>query len=226
MLYIRHPEERDRQPYNALRADSRSMHSPWEPARRDANPQRRDEFDRILSTVSGPTRERFFLFLAGIGEGRPPSTSSTHARDLSSAHAVQPADLRSAPAEAQCPADPSAGPAGTSRGELVGYIGLSNIVRGAAQGCTVGYWIGAPFARRGYMSTGLALVLDHAFGPMGLHRVEANVQPTNTPSRRVVENLGFREEGFSPRYLRIADEWADHVRYAILAEEWHARTPD
>jgi ribosomal-protein-alanine N-acetyltransferase len=70
------------------------------------------------------------------------------------------------------------------------------------------------------MTEGLALVLRHAFGTIGLHRVEANVQPENERSIALLERLGFRREGYSPKYLRIGGEWRDHVRYAILAEEF------
>jgi ribosomal-protein-alanine N-acetyltransferase len=68
------------------------------------------------------------------------------------------------------------------------------------------------------MREGLVLVLRHAFETVGLHRVEANIQPENVRSIALVEGLGFRREGYSPRYLRIGGEWRDHVRYAILSE--------
>jgi len=66
------------------------------------------------------------------------------------------------------------------------------------------------------------LALRHAFRPLKLHRVEANIQPENVASIRLVERLGFRREGFSPRYLKIGGRWRDHVRYALLAEEWRS----
>ena len=72
------------------------------------------------------------------------------------------------------------------------------------------------------MSEGVRLVLRQAFGPIGLHRVEANVQPENGRSIALVERLGFRREGYSPKYLKIGGRWCDHVRYAILAEEFFA----
>ena len=107
-------------------------------------------------------------------------------------------------------------------GAIVGQLGLSNIVRGVFHSAYLGYWIGAAYARRGLMGEGVALVLDEAFGPLGLHRVEANIRPENLPSRALVERAGFRLEGYSPQYLRIAGEWCDHERWALLADEWSA----
>jgi ribosomal-protein-alanine N-acetyltransferase len=70
------------------------------------------------------------------------------------------------------------------------------------------------------MTEGLALVLRHAFGTLGLHRIEANVQPENERSIALVQRLGFRGEGYSPRYLKIGGRWRDHVRYPMLADEF------
>ena len=82
-----------------------------------------------------------------------------------------------------------------------------------------GYWVDARVAGRGVMPTALALAVDHAFARGQLHRVEVNIRPENTASRRVVEKLGFREEAYHPRYLHIDGAWRDHVGYAITAEE-------
>lgn len=103
---------------------------------------------------------------------------------------------------------------------ILGAVNLSEIVRGVFQNAYMGYWIGAPFARQGYMREGLALSLDHAFSTLHLHRLEANIQPANTASVGLVESLGFRREGFSPRYLKIGGRWRDHERWAILSEDW------
>ena len=103
---------------------------------------------------------------------------------------------------------------------LLGSVNVSQIFRFAFQSAYLGYWIGAPHRGRGYMTEALGLVLTHAFRKLRLHRLEANIQPTNEPSRRVVERLGFRLEGYSPRYLKIAGRWRDHERWAILSEEW------
>jgi ribosomal-protein-alanine N-acetyltransferase len=105
-------------------------------------------------------------------------------------------------------------------GGVVGGIGLSNIRRGVAQTGTVGYWVGEPYARRGYMSEATRLSLDFAFGQLGLHRVEAACLPTNAPSRGLLDKVGFQYEGYARGYLRIDGAWRDHVLYAILREEW------
>jgi ribosomal-protein-alanine N-acetyltransferase len=109
--------------------------------------------------------------------------------------------------------------------ELAGIINLNEIVRGLFQSAYLGYYAFEPFSGFGYMSEGLALVLTQAFGLLGLHRLEANVQPTNLPSIRLVSGLGFRLEGLSPRYLKIAGRWRDHERWAILADNWPKRRP-
>jgi [ribosomal protein S5]-alanine N-acetyltransferase len=106
---------------------------------------------------------------------------------------------------------------------ILGAINLNEIVRGPAQSAYLGYWIGARYARRGYMTEALQLALGHAFRTLGLHRVEANILPTNRPSRTLVRHAGFRREGYSPGYLEIAGRWADHERWALLAEEWRPR---
>jgi len=103
---------------------------------------------------------------------------------------------------------------------LVGLVNVNEIVRGALQSGYLGYWIGGPFARQGYMTEGLARVVRMAFGPLKLHRVEANIQPDNTASIALVRRLGFRHEGRSTRYLKIAGRWRDHERFALLAEQW------
>lgn len=104
-------------------------------------------------------------------------------------------------------------------GHLVGCFNLSQIFRGSFQNAYLGYWVGREDARRGLMSEALGLVLDHAFGTLGLHRVEANIQPQNTASRGLVRGMGFRREGFSLRYLQVGDAWRDHERWAITAED-------
>ena len=101
---------------------------------------------------------------------------------------------------------------------ITGVINVSQIVHGNFQSAYLGYYAGAPFMRQGYMTEGLRLVLRHAFGVLGLHRLEANIQPKNRASIRLVRRGGFRREGRSPRYLKILGRWRDHERWAITAE--------
>ena len=108
----------------------------------------------------------------------------------------------------------------TERGELAGVININEIVRGIFCSGYLGYYAFAPHDGRGYMKKGLGAVLSEAFRHQRLHRLEANIQPDNESSRRLVQSVGFRLEGFSPRYLKIAGRWRDHERWAITAEEW------
>ncbi|MGZ6793975.1 MAG: GNAT family N-acetyltransferase, partial [Mycobacteriales bacterium] len=107
----------------------------------------------------------------------------------------------------------------TYDGQLAGQVTVANVVRGAFQSASVGYWVDGRLAGRGVIPTALALVVDHCFTDVGLHRVEANIRPENGPSRRVVEKLGFREEGLHPRYLYIDGDWADHLCFALTVED-------
>ena len=102
---------------------------------------------------------------------------------------------------------------------LVGQVTAGGVVRGAFDSATLGYWVAADVAGRGVVPTAVALVVDHLFGVVGLHRVEANIRPENRPSLRVVEKLGFAPEGRHRRYLFIDGAWRDHVTYALLREE-------
>jgi [ribosomal protein S5]-alanine N-acetyltransferase len=108
---------------------------------------------------------------------------------------------------------------------IAGVVNLNEIVRGAFHSAYLGYYGFAPHAGQGYMAEGLGLVLRHAFRRMGLHRLEANIQPGNRASRALVRGLGFRREGFSPRYLKIGGRWRDHERWAIVREAWATPRP-
>lgn len=110
-----------------------------------------------------------------------------------------------------------------AEGRLVGVVNLSEIVRGPLQSCYMGYYAlagadGASLAGRGRMTEAVRRAVQYGFQVVGLHRVEANIQPANTASIALVRRLGFRREGFSPRYLHIAGAWRDHERWAILNE--------
>ena len=109
---------------------------------------------------------------------------------------------------------------------ILGFFNLSQIARGSLQSAYLGYAIGKPYARHGYMREGLELVLRRAFLNLRLHRIEANIQPGNRASIALARGGGFRREGFSPRYLKIGGRWRDHERWAILAEEWRNNHED
>ncbi len=105
------------------------------------------------------------------------------------------------------------------RPALVGQLTVSSIVWGSAMTATLGYWVDAQRAGRGIAPTAVALATDYCFDELGLHRMEINIRPENAASLRVVEKLGFRDEGLRPRYLHIAGRWADHRSFALTVEE-------
>jgi len=106
---------------------------------------------------------------------------------------------------------------------LAGVCNLSEIVRGSFHSAYLGYYALAPHAAAGYMREGLALLLALAYGRLKLHRLEANIQPSNAPSIALVRRAGFTCEGYSRRYVKIGGRWRDHERWALLAEDWRAR---
>ena len=108
-------------------------------------------------------------------------------------------------------------------GAIVGFLNLSEIVRGLFQSAYLGYGAVAAHAGQGYMTEGMQLLLRRAFIELDLHRVEANIQPGNFRSIALVQRSGFVHEGFSERYLKIGGRWRDHERYAIRVEQWRAR---
>lgn len=103
--------------------------------------------------------------------------------------------------------------------ELFGAVTLSNVRRGVAETGTLGYWIGQPFAGRGYATAAVSAMALHAFSRLKLHRLEAACLPTNHASRRVLEKAGFRHEGQARAYLKINGEWADHLLFGLLEDE-------
>ncbi len=109
---------------------------------------------------------------------------------------------------------------------VLGAITLDNIRRGPAMSATVGYWIGQPHARRGYMREALEAVKAHVFGPLGLSRLEAACLPENAASRGLLERCGFKYEGVAQSYLEIDGRWRTHVLYAALREDRRGRAED
>jgi ribosomal-protein-alanine N-acetyltransferase len=102
---------------------------------------------------------------------------------------------------------------------LLGGCTLSNVRRGVTQCCTLGYWIGARFARQGYMTSAVTALIPFVFKTLGLHRIEAACLTDNEPSKNLLARTGFRQEGLARRYLLINGEWADHLLFALLKEE-------
>lgn len=107
---------------------------------------------------------------------------------------------------------------------LVGAITLDNIRRGPAQAGTIGYWIGQPYARQGYMREAIEALVTHAFARMDLSRIEAACLPENAASRAVLEKSGFKYEGVAQSYLQINGRWRNHVLYANLRSDRRGRT--
>ncbi len=105
-------------------------------------------------------------------------------------------------------------------GKVVGVVNISQIVMGAFRSGYLGYYGSIHLAGQGLMTEAVQAAAQFGFERLGLHRLEANIQPDNVRSIRLVRRLGFRQEGFSPKYLKIAGEWRDHERWAILADEF------
>ena len=104
-------------------------------------------------------------------------------------------------------------------GALVGGLTLANIRRGVAQAGSIGYWVGAPFARKGYTTAAMRALVPFCFGTLRLHRLEAACIPGNTASVRLLEKIGFQREGYARSYLCINGTWQDHLLYARLKDD-------
>lgn len=104
--------------------------------------------------------------------------------------------------------------------QIVGVFNISNIIRGVFKSAYLGFYASIDHAGKGLMSQALKQVLREAFTTLALHRIEANIQPTNTASIQFVTRNGFLKEGFSPRYLYINGAWQDHFRFALTLEDW------
>jgi ribosomal-protein-alanine N-acetyltransferase len=170
---LRLPTVNDHEEWAALREESRTFLSPWEPVWPPDDLTRsafRQRVKRYLRDMRSDTGYAYFVFCA-------------------------------------------------ESGQLVGGLTLSNVRRGVAQTASLGYWIGMPFARRGYMSAAVAAVVTYAFDHLRLHRIEAACLPVNEPSIRLLKRCGFAEEGYARRYLKIAGSWQDHLLFAILEND-------
>lgn len=110
----------------------------------------------------------------------------------------------------------------TSDNKIIGVFNLSGIIRGVFQSAYMGYYASVAYAGKGLMNQALKLVLKEVFTTLGLHRIEANIQPANTASIRLATRNGFLKEGFSPRYLKVNGVWQDHFRFALTEEDWLA----
>jgi ribosomal-protein-alanine N-acetyltransferase len=108
-------------------------------------------------------------------------------------------------------------------GAIVGSINLSQIFLGGFRSAYLGYYVGAKYAGEGYLTEAIDLMLQYAFENLKLHRLEANIQPGNIASIKLVKRAGFIREGFSRRYLKISGRWRDHERWAIIAEDWRSK---
>jgi ribosomal-protein-alanine N-acetyltransferase len=102
---------------------------------------------------------------------------------------------------------------------LLGGVTLSNVQRGVAMSCSLGYWVGEQHTRQGVMSEAITSLLPFVFGTLGLHRLEAACLPSNVASQRLLRKLGFHEEGYARAYLRINGQWHDHLLFAMLAND-------
>lgn len=107
----------------------------------------------------------------------------------------------------------------TVDGQFVGQVTIGGIQRGAACSGWVGYWVSSAVTGRGVATAAVALTVAHALGPVGLHRVEATIDPANAASRAVVGHVGMRQEGLLRRYLDIFGAWRDHLLFALTVEE-------
>lgn len=107
--------------------------------------------------------------------------------------------------------------ADTALARVLGEVALSNIVYGAFLSCYLGYKIDEQAGGKGYMTEAVRTVVGYAFDTLRLHRIEANIMPRNVRSLRVVEKLGFVNEGLSPAYLKINGVWEDHLHYVLFS---------
>lgn len=99
---------------------------------------------------------------------------------------------------------------------LLGGLSFGHVRRGVSQAATLGYWMGEPYAGKGIMTRAVRAACAYAFEKRGFHRIEAACLPTNEPSKRLLERVGFKQEGYARSYLNINGQWRDHLLYALL----------
>tara|TARA_R110002072_G_scaffold17079_1_gene65523 strand:+ start:379 stop:957 length:579 start_codon:yes stop_codon:yes gene_type:complete len=104
-------------------------------------------------------------------------------------------------------------------GVLLGACNLNNVRRGVLQATDIGYWIGTPYLRKGFAREAVRLIIRFGFGELGLHRIEAACRPENDASKTLLTGLGFQPEGYARQYLKIAGEWRDHEKFALLSSD-------
>lgn len=208
-VMLRAPAMTDYPSWAELRAMSREHLTPWEPlwSRDELS---RSAFRRRIRHYQREAREdlgyAFFIFAAPQPRA---GTSASAGNGSATAHApAVPAQRQSLMARLS-----SAQPL------LVGGVTMTNVRRGVTQAATLGYWLGAPHVGRGLMRDALGALLPFAFDVLRLHRIEAAVMPSNTPSLALLDRLGFVREGLTRRYLKINGIWQDHIAFSLLAED-------
>lgn len=106
--------------------------------------------------------------------------------------------------------------------QVIGQVNLNGIIRRAFHSGFLGYHLDESLNGQGLMAEALKALVEHWFGPMNLHRIEANIIPSNLRSKRMIAKVGFQKEGFSPSYLRIDGQWRDHEHWVLLNDHWKA----
>lgn len=214
---LRPPTTRDGRAWAELQTRNRAWLATWEATVPPENPYARRLTYRELvrrgrkEAAAGRMMPFNIWYAEPVNDGTGSSASSAAA--AASATAANSANATS-PAAAVAAARARRGPF-----RMVGQMNVTGITWGSLCSAHIGYWVDERVAGRGITPTALALVVDHCFTVVGLHRVEVNIRPENAPSRRVAEKLGFREEGVRRAYLHIDNGWRDHIAYALTAPE-------
>ncbi|HEY3871844.1 MAG TPA: GNAT family protein [Actinocrinis sp.] len=201
---LRPPTTRDGRAWAELQTRNRAWLATWEATVPPENPYARRLTYRELvrrgrkEAAAGRMMPFNIWYAEPVNEGTGPGPNTS-------------------PAAAVAAAAATTARRGPSR--MVGQMNVTGITWGSLCSAHIGYWVDERVAGRGITPTALAIVVDHCFTVIGLHRVEVNIRPENAPSRRVAEKLGFREEGVRRAYLHIDNGWRDHIAYAITAPE-------